>query len=126
LEAARTLENARRAATVGTPDAYITAIMLANQVPTYNPNRSSADLVISEWSQQILMLAMDAAANSDLQRAIEIANRVPYGTSAYTAAQAQIQTWRSLLAPPPSYGQPVEDDRQPTREEPSGNYPLLE
>jgi len=125
LEAERTLENARIAARGGTPDAYITAIMLANQVPTYNPNRSSADLVISEWSQQILMLAMEAASR-DLQRAIEIANRVPYGTSAYTAAQAQIQTWRSLLAPPPSYGQPVEDYRQPTREEPSFNYPFLE
>ncbi len=120
LEAERTLENARIAARGGTPDAYITAIMLANQVPIYNPSRQLADLVISEWSQQILVLAMDAA-NRDLQRAIEIANRVPYGTSAYTAAQAQIQTWRSLLAPPPR-----EDYQERKREEPSFSYPFLE
>lgn len=127
LEADRTLENARIAATTGTPDAYITAIMLANQVPTYSPSRQKADLVISEWSQQIFVLAMEAA-NRDLQRAIEIANLVPYGTSAYNPAQVQIKAWQNLLAPPPSVESqpPVEDYQERSPEEPSVSNPLLE
>lgn len=128
LEADRILENARIAATTGTPDAYITAIMLANQVPTYSPSRQKADLVISDWSQQIFMLAMEAA-NRDLQKAIEIANQVPYGTTAYNPAQVQIKAWQNLLAPPPSveYQPPVEDyqERRP-EEAPSFYNPLLE
>lgn len=127
LEADRTIENARLAARPGTPDAYITAIMLADKVPTYNRNRQKADLVISEWSQQILLLAMDAA-NSDLRRAIAIANQVPSGTSGYNGARAQIKVWQSLLDRSRSveYGQPVEEEPRPRREEPSFNYPLLE
>lgn len=128
LEADRILENARIAATTGTPDAYITAIMLANQVPTYSPSRQKADLVISQWSQQIFVLAMEAA-NRDLQKAIEIANQVPYGTTAYNPAQVQIKAWQNLLAPPPSveYQPPVEDYQERRQEEaPSFNNPLLE
>lgn len=127
LEADRTIENARLAASPGTPDAYITAIMLADRVPTYNRNRQKADLVISEWSQQILLQAMDAA-NSDLRRAIAIAKKVPSGTSGYDGARAQIKVWESLLDSSRSveYGQPVEEEPRPRREEPSFNYPLLE
>ncbi len=127
LEADRTIENARLAARSGTPDAYITAIMLADRVPTYNRNRQKADLVISEWSQQILLLAMDAA-NRDLRRAIAIANQVPSGTSGYNGAQAQIKVWESMLARSRSveYRQPVEEEPRQRREEPSFNYPLLE
>lgn len=127
LEADRTIANARLAARPGTPDAYITAIMLADRVPTYSPNRQKADLVISEWSQQILLLAMDAA-NSDLQRAIAIANKVPSGTSGYNGARAQIKVWQSLLAPstPVEYQQPTEEEPRQRREEPPFNYPLLE
>ena len=108
LQADRILENANRAADLGTANAYVTGIMLANQVPTYNPKRQEADLAISEWSQQILLLAMAQANGGYLQSAIATANLVPYGTSAYDAAQGQIATWRNWLN---DYGASEEYDR---------------
>ncbi|NEP46667.1 MAG: hypothetical protein F6K35_48750, partial [Okeania sp. SIO2H7] len=53
----------------------------------------------------------------DLERAIAIAQRVPYGTTGYNAAQAQIKTWQDFLAPPPPIDrQPVEEERETTLE----------
>lgn len=89
------LQQAYRAARMGTPAMLVAAIEMAEQVPGNSDARSEADRVIDQWSYQILQLA-ESQASFNLSNAIEIARRVPANTAAYAEAQRKIQSWRQL------------------------------
>ncbi|MGB3510621.1 MAG: hypothetical protein WBA93_15590 [Microcoleaceae cyanobacterium] len=114
----RSLENARQAAVAATADAYIKAITLAEQVPTSSSRRWEASELINQWSQQILLIAMDEV-NRDLPRAIEIARKIPENSIAYNSAQRQISIWQGWLNPSPSleYQSPTPQYRAPLQDE---------
>lgn len=98
VEGQARLEEARVAASIGTPSGFLSAIRTADQIPSGNPSRSEADRLINAWSQSILALARERASY-DLQGAIAIANSIPPRTEAYAAAQLQIQTWQQATVP---------------------------
>jgi soluble cytochrome b562 len=101
LRARENLQRARSTSLAGTPDALVEAIRLAQQVPQRNILRMDANIVIDQWSQQLLEIAR-SQGQSDMYKGIEIARLVPRGSSAYSAAQEQIRTWRQFLNPEPS------------------------
>ena len=70
------------------------AIALAQQIPADFPEYATAQERISQWSQDILVIARARAAAGDLAGAIAAAERVPPNTSAYDQAQQEIQTWQ--------------------------------
>jgi hypothetical protein len=71
------------------------AIALAQQIPADFPEYAVAQERISQWSQDILVIARARAAAGDLPGAMAAAERVPPNTSAYDQAQQEIQTWQS-------------------------------
>lgn len=71
------------------------AILLIQQIPADFPEYATAQDWISQWSQDILVIARARAAAGDLPGAIAAAERVPPDTSAYDQAQQDIQTWQS-------------------------------
>ncbi len=87
------LQRAYELATIPTPVSLSSAIRTANQVPDNSPARFEAEQMINIWSQDILDVAR-SVAQDDIVQAIAIAEMVPSGTEAYTAAQAQIEIWR--------------------------------
>ncbi|HIK26481.1 MAG: chromosome segregation ATPase [Oscillatoriaceae bacterium SKW80] len=99
VRARQNIDQAYRYASSGTPEMLASAIRIANQVPFESELRAEADTVIDSWSQQILALARERAA-SNLQEAINIAQKIPTYASAYSAAQRDIQAWQRLLNPP--------------------------
>lgn len=94
-EAQRLLQDARRSANSGSPDALAAAIQLANQVSGISNFRSEADSAMDDWSRQILQIAESRAAY-DPAGAIAIAQKIPQRTAAFDDAQQQIQTWKKL------------------------------
>lgn len=100
IRARENWREAQQVALQGTPDALAQAISLAQQVPTTSPLRYTVEPTITQWSQQILRLAL-FRGRYDLPGGIEIAKKVPSGTEAYRAAREQIDTWERILNPPP-------------------------
>lgn len=90
------LKNARQVGAAGTVEAYVTAISLAQQVPTSSDRKSEASQLINQWSQQIFLIAMEVV-KQDVPRAISIASKIPANTLAYDSAQSQISIWQSWL-----------------------------
>lgn len=108
IRARENWQKARTTALTGTPEALVEAIRLARQVPQRNILRMDANIAIDQWSQQLLDIAR-SQGQSDIYKGIETAKLVPRGSSAYSAAQEQIRTWRQFLNPEPSpVPQPVE------------------
>ncbi|QQE65227.1 hypothetical protein GFS31_19130 [Leptolyngbya sp. BL0902] len=70
------------------------AIVLVQQIPADYPEYPVAQERISQWSQDILVIARARAAAGDVAGAIAAAERVPPNTSAYDQAQQEIQTWQ--------------------------------
>jgi len=91
---------AREMAAVGTPNALLEAIRLAEKVPSRSILRLDANVGIDQWSQQLLDIAR-SQSNTNLSQAIETAGLIPRGSSAYSTAQEQIRTWQQLLNPQP-------------------------
>ncbi|MDZ8050892.1 MAG: chromosome segregation ATPase [Aulosira sp. ZfuVER01] len=100
IRAKENWQKARDAALAGTPEALVNAIQLAQQVPRRNILRMDANIAIDQWSQQLLDIAR-SQGQSDIYKGIETAKLVPRGSSAYSAAQEQIRTWRQFLNPEP-------------------------
>lgn len=100
IRARENWQEAQRIALQGTPDALQQAIRLARRVPRSSPLRQDVNPAIAQWSQQILNMAL-TRGEYDLPGGIEIAQKVPRGTDAYRAAQAQIAVWEKILNPPP-------------------------
>lgn len=68
------LENARRLAEPQTLDALVAAVQMADQVPAASPQRSEANLLMNQWSEQILKQA-EALAATNLTAAIAAAEK---------------------------------------------------
>ncbi|NER02360.1 MAG: hypothetical protein F6K17_06800 [Okeania sp. SIO3C4] len=112
-----TLNNARKAAALGTADGYAQAISIAQKVPTYSSRQSEASQLINQWGQQILSIAMDEV-NRNVPLAIEIASKIPVSSIAYNSAQNQIRTWQTWVntTPTPEYQAPTPEYQTPTPE----------
>ncbi|MEM7727017.1 MAG: chromosome segregation ATPase [Cyanobacteria bacterium P01_A01_bin.45] len=93
-------QQAREVALRGTAKDLSRAIRLARKIPRNSILRGDANPAIDQWSQQLLDIARSQGI-SNLEQAIETANLVPRGTSAYSAARRQIREWRNLLNPEP-------------------------
>ncbi|MBD2438639.1 chromosome segregation ATPase [Nostoc sp. FACHB-110] len=100
IRARENWKKAREVAAVGTPDALVEAIRLADKVPSRSILRLDANVGIDQWSQQLLDLAR-SQSNTNLNQAIQTAQLIPRGTSAYNTAQDQIRTWQQFLNPQP-------------------------
>lgn len=98
LEGQRQLQRANQIAQLGTANALIEAIQVAQQVPSSSPQKSAADEAISRWSWDVLSVA-EQEAPFNPERAIELAAQIPEGTAAYAPAQLQIQEWQAQSAP---------------------------
>ena len=69
------------------------AIAIADQVPANSELRAEANLLIRQWSQDLLTLAQNQA-DKDLVNAITIARKIPPSSEFYQQAQRLIQGWR--------------------------------
>jgi hypothetical protein len=96
------LTEAQQLATNNSPDGLVSAILLADRVKRNSPWRSQADGNIARWSQQLLALAQQQAANGDLPGAVALARRIPRAATTYEAAQTQISAWQRWIAPAPA------------------------
>jgi hypothetical protein len=91
-------QKAKQVAEVGTPEALVQAMELANRVSNRNSLRLDVNIAIDQWSQQLLQIAR-SQSEDDVAKAIDTAKLIPRGSSAYTDAREQIRTWRQLLIP---------------------------
>lgn len=98
IQARQNWRQARRIALVGTPDALVEAIRLANRVPANNPLRIDVNAAINQWSRVLLRIAQDRGAY-DIPGGIAIAKQIPRSSDAYRVAQEQIATWEQFLNP---------------------------
>ena len=73
---------------------YNRAIEVAKKVPPGQPGFEIAQKSIYQWSEQILDLAKNRAAQGEITAAIETAALVPQITPAYEDAQDAIQKWQ--------------------------------
>jgi hypothetical protein len=112
------LQNSETLAAPGTPDSYVAAMKMANQVSNSSNLRSRVDQLIDQWSQNLLQLGLDQSTY-DIPGAIAILKKIPSRSSAYSQAQAQIQDWQQWLNPPPpqpEYQPPVETYEPPVEQ----------
>ena len=98
LKARETLDRAYRISRIGSPDALEEAIQIAYTVPSSSSVSTRQTQLLNSWSEELLLKARREARYS-LKRAISIAQKVPYGTSIYSAAQTQIEAWQGQLQP---------------------------
>ncbi|MFM5980824.1 MAG: caspase domain-containing protein [Sphaerospermopsis kisseleviana] len=89
LDAAQALVRPGQAST------YNRAIEVAKKVPPGQPGFEIAQTSINQWSEQILELAKNRAAQGDFNTAIATATLVPKQTIAYEDAQDAIEKWRN-------------------------------
>ncbi|MGM3306711.1 caspase family protein [Anabaena sp. WFMT] len=78
----------------GQASTYNRAIEVAKRVPPGQPGFEIAQTSINQWSEKILDLAKNRAAQGELSTAIETATLVPEITPAYEDAQDAIQKWQ--------------------------------
>ncbi|NJK37759.1 MAG: hypothetical protein HC920_08350 [Oscillatoriales cyanobacterium SM2_3_0] len=116
------IQNAEQTASNGTADSLATAIQLASRVSLSSSWRSQADQLIDEWSQELLQIGLDQSTYN-VEGAIVTLRRIPYGSSAYYAAQEQIRDWEAWLAPPAVEYPPEPQSPQSTPTQPESNYP---
>lgn len=79
----------------GQASTYNRAIEVAKKVPPGQPGFEIAQTSINQWSEQILELAKNRAAQGDFSTAIETAALVPKQTISYEDAQDAIEKWRN-------------------------------
>jgi uncharacterized caspase-like protein len=79
----------------GQASTYNRAIEVAKRVPPGQPGFDTAQKSINQWSDKILEIAKNRAAQGELNAAVETAALVPEMTSAYEDAQEAIQKWQS-------------------------------
>lgn len=90
------MQQAYALANLGSQSSLLSAIQIADQIPTDSAARAEADQMINEWSYDLLQLAENRASTNP-SGAIAIAESIPPNTSAYDAAQGRIQIWRQQL-----------------------------
>ena len=99
IDGQRYYREARDIAIEGTPEALARAIRTARQASTNSSVGSQVIEDVNDWAAEILAIAREAS-DSSLERAIAIAERVPSGTTSFTAAQKDIKFWQIQLNPP--------------------------
>ncbi|AFZ35641.1 hypothetical protein Sta7437_2090 [Stanieria cyanosphaera PCC 7437] len=99
IQADNYLREAYDLADIGTPEALVKAINLAQQVSSATNAYSQTQQIINGWANQILDLAYTKSSYA-LEEAIAIAQTIPSGTVAYSEAQSQIKNWQERLRPP--------------------------
>lgn len=99
ITARENLDRADSLAREGTPESLAKALWLVRQIPKWTTVANQRLDRINDWSQELLRLA-EAKANYSLAEAIEIAQKIPSGTFAYTSARKQIASWQQMLQPP--------------------------
>ncbi|GAB4239976.1 MAG: hypothetical protein Kow0049_27640 [Stanieria sp.] len=99
IQADNYLREAYDLADIGTPEALVKAINVAQQVSSATSAYSQTQQIINGWANQILDLAYTKASYS-LEEAIAIAQMIPSGTVSFSEAQSQIQDWQERLRPP--------------------------
>lgn len=123
IQSGQQLDQARGLVRAGSsPSSLVSAIRLADRVPSQSGLRSDADYLIRQWSRTILDMAQ-AQVGTDIEGAIAIAEQVPVGTVLYDEAQRQIRVWREWLqsVPEPETVPEVEvPETDPGAEESSG------
>jgi hypothetical protein len=87
------LDRAGAFARQGSPQSLAKAIQIANQVPPNSTQRPEAEQAISQWGQELLILARAEAINNRAV-AIAIAQQIPPFCDAYSEAQSLIQSWQ--------------------------------
>ncbi|MBE9053508.1 caspase family protein [Nostocales cyanobacterium LEGE 11386] len=92
LDAAKSLIRPGQAST------YNRAIEVAKRVPAGQPGFDMAQQSINQWSDKILELAKNRAAQGNIKAAIETATLVPEVTAVYEDAQEAIQKWQARKA----------------------------
>ena len=96
LQSQQLMDEARRLAAQGTPEALVAAIRKVDNISNSSRLRVDAEAAISGWSQQILAQAQQRSA-TDIPGAIAIAEQVPSNSPSYSAARDQIQVWKQFL-----------------------------
>ncbi|MFQ3616896.1 MAG: hypothetical protein SNJ57_08110 [Cyanobacteriota bacterium] len=74
------------------------AIQLANQVADDDPLRDKSDRLIEQWTQDILRLGEAEFQAGSLDRARDLAKRVPFHVATYATAEAKIKEWEEIWA----------------------------
>ena len=74
------------------------AIQLANQVDADDPLRDKSDRLIEQWIQDILRLGESEFQAGSLDRARDIAKRVPFNVATYATAESKIKEWEEIWA----------------------------
>ena len=113
IRAKESWQKAKQVAVTGTPEALMQAIQLANRVSSRNTLRLDVNIAIDQWSQQLLQIAR-SQSEIDVAKAIDTANLIPSGSSAYTDAQEQIRTWRQFMIPKSAPSPSVESTPEET------------
>ncbi|MGL5080779.1 MAG: hypothetical protein ACRC8A_04775 [Microcoleaceae cyanobacterium] len=121
LQDVQSIQGAEQAASGGTADSLALAIKLASRVSLSSSWRSQANQLIDDWSQQLLQTGLDQSTY-DVEGAIATLRKIPYGSSAYYAAQGQIRDWEAWLNPP-SVEPPEEPQQTPSQSESYPNEP---
>jgi hypothetical protein len=113
IRAKESWQKAKQVAVTGTPEALVQAIQLANRVSSRNTLRLDVNIAIDQWSQQLLQIAR-SQSEVDVAKAIDTANLIPRGSSAYIDAQEQIRTWRQFMIPKSAPNPSVESTPEET------------
>lgn len=103
IKAQNDLNKAYQIAQSNKPESLLRAIQMARRVPSYSRVSGESRTAINRWSEQMLAIARSTSNYSlktSIKQAINIADMIPYGTSAYRSAQDQISSWKNLLKPP--------------------------
>ena len=79
------------------------AISLVRTLPSDHPLRDEANLLIKEWSQDILNLADKSFETGRLDEAIATARKIPADVPAYPLVEKRIERWRAVWAKAESY-----------------------
>jgi len=88
------LSCAQEAARSGEVSDLTTGLKLVESWTPEHPLHNEAQRWMEEWSKSVLIIARQKMAASDLEGAIELANRVPKSSPAYADAQAAITKWQ--------------------------------
>ncbi len=91
------LQKAKDLAQGGQASAYNQAIAIASQIKDGQPKYSEAQQLIGQWSEKILAIAQQRAAQGQFLEAVEAALLVPENTPASGAAQSAITQWQQHL-----------------------------
>ncbi|OKH40778.1 hypothetical protein NIES2119_00215 [[Phormidium ambiguum] IAM M-71] len=91
------------AANKQTVKGLLEAISLVKTLPADHPLRDEANLLIKEWSQEILNLADKSFETGKLDEAIATAKKIPSDVPAYPLVEKRIARWRSIWSQAEGY-----------------------